>query len=333
MSMKRFVVRAFAVLAVTLAGLGILYVGISCIVASAATHAVRRPLVDTPARLNEEFVEVVFPDRQKEVLLRGWYLSAEDPRGAIIMVHGLDSNRADPDVGLVDLAAGLKKDGFSVLMFDLRGHGLSDGGRLTGGQLEQEDVLGAYDWLRKTNLFPADKKIGAWGESFGAALVILAASREPGIVAVVADSSFADVRDMLETEIPKRVPVTSLGARALIPGAVFAARHLYDIDLNRVAPARAMKNVRFFSLLIHCFDDERIPYSQSEKIKNTAGAEWVSIVSVKNCSHGQAFKTLGQDYVKIVAFYFAMRFDEMQIPSVKLPTPPAIEAPPMRYHF
>jgi len=66
-----------------------------------------------------------------------------------------------PDVQYVPA---LQEAGFSVLMFDFRAHGRSDGRLSTSGYLEQRDVLGAVAFLRAKGLI----RLGLFGFSMGA---------------------------------------------------------------------------------------------------------------------------------------------------------------------
>lgn len=280
-----------------------LFGGASWYIASQAVKAERKPLEDTVARLQIPFEEVTFPARDKTVMLKGWYLLTSDRDSVIILVHGVDSNRASRDTGLVDLAGGLYREGFSVLLFDLRGHGESGEGRLSGGLFEQEDVLGAYDWLLSRGFQPG--RIGLWGISLGAAVSLLAAAREPGIAGVVADSAFADIRDMIASEIPKRTSMPSWVARALIPGVVLAARLFYGIDLNLIVPQAVVDDLDYPAYLIHCEGDQRIPPEHSRRLQEASPA---SVLWIPSCGeHARAFKTFPQEYLRRVSDYFQQR--------------------------
>lgn len=294
--------RSFLVFLSLLLVLVAFYSGTSWYIASQATKAERKPLEDTLARLEVSFEDVVFPARDNSAILRGWYLPTNNARGAIIMVHGLDSNRGSPD--FVDLAAGLYRNGFSVLSFDLRGHGESSPGRLSGGLFEQEDVLGAYDWLIGQGLLPG--KIGLLGISMGASISLLAGAREPGIAAVVADSPFTDIRDMIGSELPRRGPVPSWLAPMFIPGTTLAARVFYSIDLSRIVPEKAIGNLGYPVFLIHCLGDERIFPEHSRRLQRASPSSVLWLAPGKE--HGQAFKTFPREYLRRVSDYLHQRF-------------------------
>src|SRR5262249_35076415 len=76
------------------------------------------------------------------------------------------------------------------------------------------------------------RAIGGWGVSMGAATLLLAASREPAIQAVVSDSAYADIVPILEREVPKGGGLPGF----FTPGALLAARALYGVAFSAVRP-------------------------------------------------------------------------------------------------
>src|SRR6185312_17074013 len=174
--------------------------------------------------------DVTFPSREDHLQIQGWFIpgvlldGSLTTRRTIIMVHGVRTNRADKDAGLLDLSGRLARQGFAVLAFDMRGSGSSSIAPLTLGYFEQRDVLGAVDFLQSGPVpFPELGRpdiIGGWGVSMGGATLLLAAARESAIRAVVSDCAYSDIIPILVREIPlnSRLP------RLFTPGALFAAR-------------------------------------------------------------------------------------------------------------
>ena len=112
--------------------------------------------------------------------LRGWFVPArEPPRGAVVTVHGGGGDRRSY-MGLLPV---LHDGGYSVLMFDCREQGISDGtGRgMSLGMRESADVVSAVGWLTERGF----ETIAALGSSQGATSVILAAGVDSRIYAVV----------------------------------------------------------------------------------------------------------------------------------------------------
>jgi len=91
------------------------------------------------------------------------------------------------------------KHGFGALSWDARAHGTSGGDTTTIGYNEIYDVEAVLNFARAR---PEVVHIGAYGVSMGGATVIRAAAHFPDIEAVVSDSAFAALDEMLPRAIP-----------------------------------------------------------------------------------------------------------------------------------
>lgn len=175
--------------------------------------------------------DVRIPSRAAGIELAGWFIAAGDPRApVVVVVHGRGACRRDPTALLP--AGMLHRNGFAVLMVDLREHGQStiEDGHFAAGTEEYQDILGAWDWLRTTRSVASDR-IGIAGVSLGAATALIAAGREPGVAAVWADSSHADLPEFIRDELARQGYPTFLDI-----GAVVAGRILHGDDLAAVSP-------------------------------------------------------------------------------------------------
>jgi dipeptidyl aminopeptidase/acylaminoacyl peptidase len=165
------------------------------------------------------YQEVTFPSRdarQPRLTIRAWWIPARVADApAVIVVHGWNSCRHDP-VALLP-AGMLHKNGFSVLMMDMRDMGDSDieDGRHAAGTEEYLDVLGAWDWLQSAQGVP-ENRVGLLGESLGAAATIIAMAEEPAAAALWVDSVWSDSRVFLDERLDKMDRPTLLDAGALL---------------------------------------------------------------------------------------------------------------------
>ena len=132
----------------------------------------------SPTEYELVFEEVSF-SAADGLTLRGWWIPAPGAERTVVMLHG-QAGSMDPDVQYVPA---LHKAGLSVLMFDFRAHGRSDGTFSTIGYLERQDVLGAVAFVRGKGI----TRIGLFGFSMGARVAILTAPLCPEVRAIVAD--------------------------------------------------------------------------------------------------------------------------------------------------
>ena len=290
------------------------YSAVSLYIATQLVYAPQQPIDATPASLGLQFRDVTFPSRVDHLQLRGWFIPGVLPSGrltaqrTIIAVHGTRANRADQAAGLLDLSGAFARHGFAVLAFDMRGSGESPAAPLSLGYFEQRDVLGAVDFLRAGPLpYPElgrPRIIGGWGVSMGAATLLLAASQEPAIRAVVSDCAYADILPILEREIPSRGHLPPL----FTPGALLAAQALYGIDFYDVRPVDVVAHIEprpiFF---IHGTADTYVPPSNMSILAaaaRTAPSASVQTWLVPGAGHAQAYHTQPQEYVaRVVAFF------------------------------
>ena len=286
------------------------YAYVSYAMASGVTTPSVSPLDANPEEYGLPYEEVSFSPRGDEwpdIVLRGWIVEndlASGPKDdlTVILVHGLNSNRTG-DNGL-ELTDRLFALGFNVLLFDLRGHGESDGDQLSAGYFEKWDVLGAFDFLVHRGVSPG--RIGVLGWSMGGATALLAVSEEPKIRAVISDSAFADVRDMIAQETARTTVFPKWAVPIFIPGMKFMSSILYGIDVDAVVPERAAATLDYPILVIHGEADSRISVEQSVRIhaSGSAGSElWL----IPGSDHADAFADASDEYVKRVDAYFRIR--------------------------
>lgn len=166
------------------------------VLAGAARQAVintephRDPAWDeTPSSYGLPYEEVWFAT-EDGLVLSGWWIPSTNG-AAVVFTHGLGQDRVD----LLARAAPLAERGYGALLYDLRGHGLSDGARFQTSWASHEDVTAALAFvLGRAEVDP--DKVGAFGFSVGASSTIRAAAAAPEISALFLDgtssASFTD---------------------------------------------------------------------------------------------------------------------------------------------
>lgn len=285
------------------------YVAVAYVIASSLTKSERNDLFNTPADYGLSFQEIEFPSRLGDITLSGWIIPADsglevEGAQAVVLVHGINSTRTGSDGQTTLLASMLVQAGYNVLMFDLRGHGISGGDQISGGYIERLDVLGAVDVLRDRGL--SLDSIGLLGFSMGAATALLAAAGEPGVGALVVDSPYADVSDLMAQETARATPLPEWAAPVFIPMTKLIAGVLYDIDVGAMVPDVAVESLNYPILVVHGTTDDRIPTEQGKRVHAAAHPDselWL----VEGVDHTEAFDTYPDIYVERVTAYFAER--------------------------
>ena len=279
---------------------GAVYFGLSAYMAMTLTRTDRKEITITPERLGLIYENISFSSDGDSILVKGWFIPASGSNRIIIMVHGRAYHRANPEIGLLDIAASLNKNGFNILMFDMRGWGESDGKRFSLGYWEQRDVKGAINYA-KSRGFSADR-IGIIGWSMGAASAMLAVDNTHRVKAMVEDSGYAVLRELLKVQVPQKSGLPAF----FTFGIVNMVRLMYGVDLYSLRPAEAaaaMKNSRIF--VIHGESDSLVPVEHARRIfaaKN--GEEGNEVWLVPGVDHTKAYKSFPQEYIdRITAFF------------------------------
>ena len=218
----------------------------------------RRAFAVPASSISHRHLDVTFPSRIDHVRLSGWLFRADRPTGrSVILVHGWQGDREDVD--FVALTRRLLPLGYDVLMFDLRGSGLSMGSNQTLAHREPRDLLGAYDHMLSRGYRP--EQMTVLGNSMGAATVIEAAPELTAVGALVADSAFADLFTAMEGGLTR---YTLLPGALAIP-AIEASRvfgvlpTLSPVEVVRSLPDRAF-------LFLHARGDPLLAVANADQL-------------------------------------------------------------------
>ena len=298
--------------AASLAVTVLLYLGVCTVILSRSLRTLPPCEHRTPLDFGLAGEELHFESTVDSIPLAGWLLPSSGDR-AIVMVHGKDSDclsGAQPDIAQAYVEAG-----FHVLLFDLRAHGRSGGKVLGLGWHERRDVRGAVNLLLERGFEPG--RIGIHGGSYGGAVALLSAAAIPELGGVVADASFADVRDLIDTEVEETTGIPAFVTKFLLrPGIILMARIAHSLELEAVTPERAVPGIAprpvFF---IHGSEDRRIPVEHSKRLKaassNPADELWVyhgghtEAVGLEGerCELGEVSPIREEYLSKVVAFF------------------------------
>ncbi len=269
--------RLARLVAVTIGTLAVAYVAVCVYVANEVTRVDRAPLERSPSEVGVQHEDVQLRT-DDGLTLRGWFFAVSRDRAAIV-VHGKGGNRLDSD-HLARVARWLAEAGYSVLVFDLRGHGESEGERFSLGQQERRDVAAAVDHLVGRGF--AMRRIALVGESMGAGTVLQALALRPDVGAVVADSAYADGRSIVAENAVAETGLPSV----FTPGILLAAHVLFGLDADAVDPERIVRSLpdRAF-LFIHCDGDGTVSPRHAERLGAASVDRRTELWMARGCGH------------------------------------------------
>jgi len=239
----------------------------------------------TPAKFELPYEDVTFnaPDG---VALKGWWVPAPDAHGTVVLVHGLNRSRIE----MVKKVPFLHKLGWNALLFDLRHHGESGGNVSSFGFFEKQDVHAATALARARSQGP----VVLWGVSLGAASATLAAAEDPGVAALVCDSSYRSLRDTVAHHLS-----LFRGFRwwlRIVPNWPVANEVVYwmgrraGFDPDAIDVRGAAAHLAPRPCLFVCNSgDRRMPSEIAFELKAAAGPQ-AHVLVVPGTSHGGAYR-------------------------------------------
>jgi hypothetical protein len=283
-------------------------------------HPIRREL--TPDLIREADASLAVTGSTREdfavtasdgALLRGWKVRPKNPNGSwVLLFHGVADNR----VGVIGHSEFLLRAGYGVVMMDARAHGASGGPIATHGWLERNDTRAIIDALLLSEHVGAGfappaasaplTHIFALGESMGAGIVLQSAAVDPRIEAVVAEASFANMREAsYDYAGLRRYPW--LGKTLFVPFTwtlLYRGEKLAGFPIAEVSPVKAVVSRAFPVLLICDEKDVALPCRHSEMIYAAARGPkqlWV----VPDAFHTAAYGFAPQEFRRRVLSFFA----------------------------
>ena len=228
------------------------------------------------------------------VRLSGWWLPRPDSERVIVGLAGHRSSKSD----LLGIGSGLWRAGNNVLLFDWRSRGESDIAQHSLAYYELRDAEAAVRYALER---APGARLGVVGYSMGAAIAVLLAARTPEVRAVVADSPFTGIADVVAHGAQRlRAP-----ARLVVPLADLMTRARYGYRFGDVRPIAAVAAISPRPLLIiHGTQDTLIPVSHAYAMFEAARPPkelWL----IEGAEHCGGYFVDRPAYVARVAAFFA----------------------------
>ncbi len=239
-----------------------------------------------------------------KLTLQAWYFENKKSKNCgVILVHGIGATRWR----ILKYAPLFWTRGCHIFTFDHRKHGESSGEYVTYGFHEKYDLKAAVEFFQNLSGLPR-KKIGIFGESFGAATALQYAALGEPIAFVIAESSYQD----LDTIVGKRAEVLyGSYVKIFIPLTYLFVEFRADMKVAQTSPLLAAEKIVVPTLLIHSATDTYTPPSHSEEIYKALKTPHKKLVLTDwGSSHGHSidddyekFKTIVWNFLEEQKFF------------------------------
>ncbi len=237
----------------------------------------------TPDKIGLDFEEVQLKT-EDGVALSSWFIPAQKQRGVLLFCHGnagnishrLESIRIFHDLGL------------SVLIFDYRGYGQSEGSISEEGTYLDAEAAWTY-LVEECHIDPSE--IILFGRSIGGAIATKLATRKQA-AALILESSFTSITD-LGAQVYPYLPIRLL------------SRYHYDTSSY-------LKQIDIPLLIIHSSEDEIIPFTHAKVLYENAN-EPKELLEITG-DHNAGFYLSGEHYISGIDRFLSTLFGRCDRP-------------------
>lgn len=193
------------------------------------------------------------------------------------------------------LANSLFEAGFSVLQFDWRGRGSSEGKRNTFGMDEPKDLLGALDYLQASGV----AQIGVLGSSLGGGVALR--SNDARVSCLVVDSPMLSARTVLHGALVEKfgTAASALTPIVLLMLTIRLGRSLAPLVLIEAISDQKLPPV----MLITGEHDLRLPAAGRDQLLQSLGNTYEHW-HVEDAGHRNAYTIREEEYVERVTAFF-----------------------------
>jgi fermentation-respiration switch protein FrsA (DUF1100 family) len=235
---------------------------------------------------------VAFPSESGSTI-RGWMSRGDAGRGAVLLLHGVRSDRRS----MVSRAIFLHEIGYSVLLIDLQAHGESAGERITLGHLESRDVVAAREFLRRA--LPAER-VAVIGVSLGAAAVVLGEGRAE-FAAAILESMYPSISEAVADRLRMRFGIAGTW---LAPLLTLQLQPRLGIDADQLRPVDRIRSLNAPLLLIHGTRDRHTLIDEARAVFAMAGNP-KQFWEVEGAAHVDLHSYAGKEYERRIEEFLA----------------------------
>lgn len=216
--------------------------------------------------------ELRIPVGPPRAVIRLWVIEPSDsltsdglPRATLLQLHGYRNK----SIRMLGMARKLARQGFRVVLADMRGHGGSSGDYITYGAVESRDFVRVIDAMEERGLVTGP--LGVWGISMGGSTAIQLAALDPRVKAVVAVAPYTTMREVVPHVLHTTVPLfgwmlsDDTIARLVNEGAQIAA-----FDPDEADTLTAIRRIRIPVLILHGKSDWIVPIEHGRRLSREA---------------------------------------------------------------
>lgn len=229
------------------------------------------------------------PELNAEGILRAKLLLPEKSNGVLLIAcHGARSS-AEGEFALE--AEYFYKNGFTVLMPEHRGCGISCGSYMGYGTHESIDT---YRWLRYAERRFPDMDIFLLGVSMGAATVLMMSDMpiENRVRGIVSDCAYTSAWNEFEYQL--RVSF-HLGAFPVLHICNLLCRRFAHYSFRAASPIAHLRRARVPVLFIHGTADDFVPYYMQKELYDSC-PQPKELLSVEGAAHARSYFTAPRQY-------------------------------------
>jgi uncharacterized protein len=262
-------------------------------------HLIYRPAAELSMRPDAPdfkltYQDISIPIADSSAQLHGWWIPAptpseafavlpDEPRNILtsqkVMLYFYGVGRNMGDQNYLARVSAFRQLGFSVLVFDYRGYGLSPGEAPNERQLYQ-DSQAAWDYLRKVRQIPS-KQILIYGESLGGAIALDLAVKHPTAGGLIMQSSFTSMTEAIKH-------------RAFL--------QLFPIDqllTERFDSISKVRSLQIPVLFLHGSADSVVPSTMSDRLYEAA-PEPKQLFMISGADHVRIYQPREQSYLRAI---------------------------------
>jgi esterase/lipase len=245
--MKEWLIRILVGIAVAV----IVIIGVTWVASGDLANPANREIGRPP--LDLEASNITFASGAG-VLIHGWFVPGKDGQGIVLLLHTVRGDRRD----MISRARFLKAQGHTVLMIDFQANGMNRGKRITFGDLESRDVVGALQYLHYKR---PTEKVAVIGVQMGADAYVLADNR-PKVDAVVLEQMYPTINRAVASRVR---PFLGPFAAVIGPLMMEEMQSRSGIAQNRLRPIDHLSKVGAPVLIVNGTDDKHITIDEARE--------------------------------------------------------------------